>query len=85
MGSLIKSEKYGRQTEIKSERQRDKNKDNCWFQRLDKVGICSVASLGEVKASLSSASKGCRNQLKANKPFNECCSAITCYLDCCRL
>lgn len=57
MGSLIKSEKYGRQMQIKSERQRDKNKDKCCFQRLDHVGICSVASLGVVKASSSPASK----------------------------
>lgn len=57
MGSLIKPEKYGRQTEIKTERQRDKNKAKCCFQRLDHEGICSVASLGEVKACLSSASK----------------------------
>lgn len=57
MGSLIKSEKYGRQTEIKSERQRDKNKDKCCFQRLHHVGICPVASLGVVKASSSSPSK----------------------------
>lgn len=57
MGSLIKSEKYGRQTEINSERQRDKNKDKCCFQRLDHVGIRPVASLGEVKASPSSAPK----------------------------
>lgn len=54
MGSLIKSEKYGRQTEIKSERQRDKNKDKCCFQRLDHVRICPV----DLSSSSASKAKG---------------------------
>lgn len=40
MGLLIKSQKYGRQMEIKSERQRDQNKNKRWFQRLKKVENC---------------------------------------------
>lgn len=34
MSLLVKSEKYGRQTEIKSERQRNQNKNKSWFQKL---------------------------------------------------
>lgn len=63
MGLLIKSEKYGRQMEIKSERQRDQNKNKSWFQRLEKVKNCPVAPWHLYLVELGVQSKGCRDQL----------------------
>lgn len=57
MGLLIKSQKYERQMEIKSERLRDQNKNKSWFQRLEKEKNRHAALLNDIFTSLSSTSK----------------------------